>query len=455
MGLPSVYTTKRQDAPDVLKLDQKALPNEPQIDKLLNRYIHALGGYRKDHQAPRIVPGAAVMVRKNNDFVHLNCYGYANLETGEEVTPATLFDLGSLSKQFTAIGALSLVINKRLDLKARLSYFFPDFPRYADEVTVEELIHHVSAIPEYIDIYGASRDVDKNWYESALTNPDDWYPQMAKRRGADELTNKDVLGWIGSQKLLPRAPNTEFEYSNSGYVVLSEVVAKVAEARFATFIKEQLFDPIEMNSTYVFDETSAFPKDAPEIVNHAICYNRVKDHGFVPVGYTPLNFVYGDGNVHSNIVDLAKWDSHLYRLDYALLCSGEGKEDPANRVRELLWEPIRVKGRKRIDYGAGWNLLRNKFEKTVEVNGKRVTRKYESHGEYHSGEWLGWSCYMARAARWVVPKKGKAIDPDTWDSLGIVVVSNNNKFYPNHVAQKISRLFWGKLKKDNIMNSFD
>src|SRR2546422_105095 len=192
MGLPSVYTTKRQDAPDVLKLDQKALPKDPQIDKLLNRYIHALGGYRKDHKAPRLVPGAAVMVRKNNDIVHMNCYGYANLETGEEVTPATLFDLGSLSKQFTAIGALSLFINKRLDLKAKLSYFFPDFPRYSDEVTVEELIHHVSAIPEYIDIYGATRDVDDNWYESALTNPDDWYPQMAKRRGADELTNQDV-----------------------------------------------------------------------------------------------------------------------------------------------------------------------------------------------------------------------------------------------------------------------
>jgi len=453
MGLPSVYETKPEDVSSVLKLDRNALPHEPQVDKILNRYLSSLGGYLKDHAARRRVPGAAVMVRKNQEVVHMNCYGYANLATGEQVTPSTLFDLGSLSKQFTAVAALDLVVTGYLSLQDELSQFFEDFPRYADKVTVAELIHHLSAIPEYMDIYGASRTVNENWYKDAMRTSDHWYPQMAKRN-RQEITNRDVMQWIASQRLLPHEPNTQFEYSNSGYVVLAEVVAKVAKARFATLVKERIFDPLEMNSSYVFDEASDFAEDAPEITNHAICYNRLRHEGFVPVGYTPLNFVYGDGNVHSNIFDLAKWDSHLHSIDFTSLCSRPGWNETASKIREFFWSPILTRGRKRIDYGAGWNLLRRKYEKTIEVNGKPVTRKYESHGEYHRGEWLGWRSYIARAARWIVPKAGGEIDPSTWDSLGIIVISNNNQFNPSRIAQEISQVFWGTLKKDNIMNSF-
>ncbi len=454
MGLPSIYTTKRQCAFDVLKLREKA-PIEPQIDSLINRYIHSLGSYLHP-KAGDLVPGAAVMVRKNNEVVHLNCYGYANLETKKEITTDTLFDLGSLSKQFTAIAVLNLVISKELKRKAKLSKFFADFPRYSEHVTVDDLIHHTSAIPEYIDIHDASREVDEDWYPKAMKKSDDWYPQMAKRsEEGKEITNKDVLGWIASQRLLPRKPNTEFNYSNSGYVLLAELVEKVAGEPLAAYLKKRIFDPLEMNSTYVFDETSAFAEDAPEVVNHARCYNRVSGEGFVPVGYTPLNFVYGDGNVQSNIVDLAKWDAHLHRLDHASICSRYKEDEEAdNKVRDFLWSSIQTKSRRRINYGAGWNLLRHEYEKTVEENGKRVTRKYESHGEYHRGEWLGWRSYIARGARWVVPKRGKDIDPDTWESLGIVVLSNCNQFNIDFKVQQISEVFWGSLKKDNIIMRF-
>jgi len=424
-----------------------ALPTDPRIDRIINKHLRNLGKRLKDRKARRRIPGAAVMVRRGSVPVHVNCYGFANLETGEKITPYTLFDLGSLSKQFTAIAALNLIIAGQFKTKSKLSEFLDYFPRYADEVTVEELIHHTSALPDYFKIYGANKRVNEDWYEVAMRRPSHWYPQMAKRSKLP-ITNNKVVKWIASQKLLAEEPNSEFEYSNSGYVVLAAVVESAAEARLAEYLKKSIFDPLEMNSTYVFDDSTAFARDAPEILNHATCYNRVPNRAFVPIGYTPMNFVYGDGNIHSNILDLATWDWRLHRLDYAAY-KNETQEEAAQQIREMLWKPIRIKNHKRVKYGAGWHLLRSKYKRTFKRNGNTFTRKYESHGEFHRGEWLGWRSYIARAARWEVPKR----DQKTWDSLGIVVLSNNYRFEVETMVQKISQLFWGK--EHNIMNRFD
>jgi CubicO group peptidase (beta-lactamase class C family) len=80
---------------------------------------------------------------------------------------------------------------------------------------------------------------------------------MAIRR-REELTNKDVLGWIATQKLLPRPPDTEYEYCNSGYVVLAELVTRLSRKRFAEYLKQVLFSDLAMKDTYVFDEASRF-----------------------------------------------------------------------------------------------------------------------------------------------------------------------------------------------------
>ena len=87
-----------------------------------------------------------------------------------------------MSKQFTAVAVLDLVNRKRLDLKDPLSKFFKGFPRYADDITVEELIHHTSALPEYVDIYVASRRAEKDWYNVAMAKADEWYPRMPARK---------------------------------------------------------------------------------------------------------------------------------------------------------------------------------------------------------------------------------------------------------------------------------
>jgi CubicO group peptidase (beta-lactamase class C family) len=134
-------------------------PMSPKIDKIVNDLINP-----QNHDR---VPGVAVAVRKNQQVVHLNCYEYANLEAGAKITPDTIFDLGSLSKQFTAIAILDLVFKKKLDMNDHLSKFFKGLPRYADSITVEDLLHHTSALPAYTDIYVASRLAAEDWYDQA------------------------------------------------------------------------------------------------------------------------------------------------------------------------------------------------------------------------------------------------------------------------------------------------
>jgi len=428
----------------VYKRKRNTLPKLPRIDEIVNNYLEKLYDARlKNHER---VPGVAVAVRWNKKIVHLNCYGYANLETGAKIKPNTVFDLGSLSKQFTAAAVYNLIIHDLLEINAPLSKFFPELPPWADAITVEDLLHHTSSLPEYVDIYVKLKPREKGWYTKALKKPDDWYPTMPNRR-RKEITNKNVLEWLATKKRL-RPPDTEYGYSNSGYVVLAELVERVAGLPFARYVVEMVINGIdeEMKNSYVFDEVYGFAPDDPQTINHARCYNRVKDR-FVPVGYTPLNFIKGDGNVHSTIMDLAMWEKFNHTLDYNL---------PA---RELLWSPVLIKNRKRVDYGAGWRLLRDKYEDQVKVRGKLVTRKHEYRAECHRGEWLGWRSFIGRASKWVVPEGGRSVDARRAESLGIVVLSNadfgDKQFTTCRIAQEISKLYLGKWKKVNIMNRFN
>ena len=429
-----------------LKKKRNVLPKVPQIDEIVINYLDQIcdGAFKRKE----VVPGVAVAVRSNKKIVHINCYGYANLETGTKIKPDTVFDLGSLSKQFTAAAIYNLVIHGQLNLNEPLSKFFPEFPRWAKAITVEDLLHHTSSLPEYVDIFEQLKPRAKGWYDKALQKPDDWYPGMPNRKRR-EITNKDVLQWLAAKKRLP-PPDIEYGYSNSGYVVLAELVEIITNQRFAEYVMDTVIlgidEEVLMRKTYVFDEINRFQPDDPETAYHAKCYNRVRGR-FVPVGYTPLNFIKGDGNVHSTIRDLAMWERFLHTLDYHL---------PA---RELLWSPVLIKNNKQVNYGAGWRLLREKYEGPVKIKGRWYTRKHEYRGEYHRGEWLGWRSFIGRASKWVVPPGGKRIDARRAESLGVIVLSNadfgEEKFTTCRIAQEISELYLGEWKKDNIMNRFD
>jgi CubicO group peptidase (beta-lactamase class C family) len=442
----------------ITRFDPNALPNDGQIDEVMETYLRRLRLVLPKHRrATGRVPGAAIAVRKGNQIIHLKGYGCANLETGELITAETVFDLGSLSKQFTAFAALTIFAADQLETP--ISKYLRGFPRYADKTTIKQLIHHTAALPDYMDLHVAARRAPVDWYRRLMRRPDDWYPHMRRRKKAKELTNKDILKLVASQRLLPRDPDEEFEYSNTGYVLLAEIVRRATKQRLSQVLKERVFSVVGMENTYVFDETSKFRKKSPEVLRHARCYNTMRDRGFVPVGYSPMNFIYGDGNIHSTILDMAKWDAHLTMLDYKTICESHAKgEDRAIDARSILWKPAKLLNQKQSEYGAGWNLLRNRYKDKVKVNGKSVNKTFSSRAEYHRGEWLAWQNYIARAQKWMLPPEGEPVDAETWESMGIVVLTNNtapaeeNEFYPCTLAKEIARLCWGNFKEDNIIN---
>src|SRR6266849_1736557 len=380
MNSSEVYLKKLRG---IAGFDLRPRPHDERIDALMEKYLQRLRlSLPKHRRATGRVPGAAIVVRKGNELIHLKGYGCANLETGEQITPETVFDLGSVSKQFTAFAALSIFAASELDTP--ISKYLRGFPRYADKITIKHLIHHTSALPDYIDLQVAARRAAEDWYARVMRRRDNWYPQMPRR------------------------------------------------------------------------------KKAPEVLHHAKCYNAVKDKGFVPVGYSPMNFVYGDGNIHSTIVDMAKWDHYLTALDRKTICESRAEgEKPAVDARSILWLPAKLQHQKQAEYGAGWNLLRNKYKDRVKENGRSVTKTFASRAEYHRGEWLGWRNYIARAQKWMLPAEGEPVDPETWESMGIVVLTNNTvlathkEFYACALAKQIARFCWGNFKEDNIINCVD
>jgi CubicO group peptidase (beta-lactamase class C family) len=442
----------------ITRFDPDSPPNDERIDEVMQKYLRRLRlSLPKHRRATGRVPGAAIAVRKGNQLIHLKGYGCANLETGELITAETVFDLGSLSKQFTAFAALSIFAADALETP--ISKYLRGFPRYADKTTIKQLIHHTAALPDYMDLHVAARRAPVDWYRRLMRRPDDWYPHMRRRKKTKELTNKDILKLVASQRLLPRDPDEEFEYSNTGYVLLAEIVRRATKQRLSQVLKERVFSVVGMENTYVFDETSKFRKKSPEVLHHGRCYNTVRDRGFVPVGYSPMNFIYGDGNIHSTIVDMAKWDAHLTMLDYKTICESHAKgEDRGIDARSIMWKPAKLLSQKQSEYGAGWNLLRNKYKDKVKINGKAVNKTFASRAEYHRGEWLAWQNYIARAQKWMLPPDGEPVDSETWESMGIVVLTNNtapaeqNEFYPCALAKEVARLCWGNFKEDNIIN---
>ena len=180
-----------------------------------------------------------VLVSQNNEVIYRNSFGYADFDKNEFLVPESSFYLASVSKQFTTMAVMLLQERGELSYEDKLSDYFPDFPDYADLVTIRHMMTHTSGIPDH---YGL------NAYKVGLNN-DDVYELLVK------------------QEELDFDPGSQFSYSNGGYVLLSMIVEKVTGEPFHEFMKTNIFTALEMNNTLVYD------KSEPKVTDRAIGYN--------------------------------------------------------------------------------------------------------------------------------------------------------------------------------------
>ena len=226
-------------------------------------------------------PGGVVGVIKEGKLIFAKGYGMANLDYNIPNGPETVFKIASTSKQFTAASIILLSQRGKLSLDDKLSTFFPKFPSYANDITIQHLLNHTSGIRDYIILARLSG-----------LGVNDYY------------TDKTVGKLLMSQQELNFNPGEEFVYSNSGYWLLGQIVEKVSGESLAVFAKKNIFDPLKMKN-------SRFHDNFVEIVkNRATGYRSNRKNGFNQY-MTTLNMI-GDGGLLTTINDLAKWDASFY-----------------------------------------------------------------------------------------------------------------------------------------------
>ena len=318
-------------------------------------------------------PGAAVMVISNGRVVHQKGYGYADVATRAPITPSTTFDLASVSKQFTTMAVMMLAERGKLSNDDTITKFFPELPAYARRITVRHLMTHTSGMPDYMSAF--------------RKGPGDY---------SAEPTSREVIAMLARIPEPDFAAGAKYEYSNSGYVVLGQIAEKVAGVPLPQFMKTEIFDRLGMGSTILSDQIKA---PSP---NRAISY-RPDGSGFANADYSPLNRIYGDGNVNTSLEDMFKWDQALYTETLV-----------KQATLERAFQPMTLNDGKQSSYGFGWRI--------TSWNNQRVLT--------HGGSWAGFRTAIVR-----VPS----------ERLTVVVLGNVASMRSTDIASTIARYWLGSV----------
>ncbi len=225
-------------------------------------------------------PGCAMGIFIDGEIAYSRGYGSANLEYSIPNSTTSVFRIGSTSKQFTAACIVLLEQQGKLKFDEKLAEFFPEFPSYAENISVRHLLNHTSGLRDYLSLA----------YLKGLDD-DDFY------------TDEDIMRWLIKQEDLNFQTGTEYVYCNSGYWLLSQIVKEVTGLSMAEYAHQEIFEPLGMNNTHFHD-------DHTEIVpNRASGYQPTED-GYA-ISMTTLDMI-GDGGIFTTIEDIRIWDDAFY-----------------------------------------------------------------------------------------------------------------------------------------------
>lgn len=326
-----------------------------QIDSLVN-YKNKYGNFN-----------GSVAILHNNELYYKKTTGYRNYTDKSLLNDSSIYYLASCSKQFTAMSILMLSEQKKLKLDDTLQKYFPNFPY--KNITIENLITHTSGLPDYMGLMESEND-------------------------SQRFTNQDVLDFLTKKK--PKQyfkPSSQFDYSNTGYVLLALIIEKCSGLSYPDFIKQHIFLPLEMNHSTVNGASSetgnkiqnwVFGHRFSDSIERYIVYDSLKRNQYVK----SLDLIYGDGNVNCSIDDFIKWEMAL--KNNVLI----------KKVNtDKMFSNFTIKEKKKINYGYGNFVIdNNSFQKQV----------------FHGGYWAGNTSMIFRLIE---------------SNITIIILSNNE--YPS------------------------
>jgi CubicO group peptidase (beta-lactamase class C family) len=219
-------------------------------------------------------PGGTVLISQNGETVFSKAYGLASLEYNIPNTKNTRFNIGSLSKQFTAMGIVLLEEQGELSFDEDIRKYIPELAPYDKTITIQHLLHHTSGIRDIHGLLG-----------------------LAGWRRADLETNEDVYRIFKNQKDLNFKPGDEVSYSNTGYIFLAKIIENVSGLTFDKWMKEHIFDPLGMKNTYIETQHDRI------VANNATSYYQ-SDYFKRAIAYWGY---FGSGNMYSTTEDLNIW----------------------------------------------------------------------------------------------------------------------------------------------------
>lgn len=312
-------------------------------------------------------PGVAVGVFRNGTVLYAAGHGLADLERGIPIDPDTAFHIASVGKQITAVAVLMLVEEGKVRLDAPASKYLKEMRGWARQVTVRDLLQHTAGIP---DTYQTLEDQGRT------------------------PTGTDALRLLARWKRLDFEPGTQFQYSDSGYDILGVLIERVSHTSYPRFLAERIFGPAGMTESFVYDKPHLQQARRALGYERGLGYWGLKDD-------SPLNLLYGSGEVYSTVTDLARYDRTLF--GYHLL-------RPASMAEML--KPTVLEDGTVVPYGFGWSL-----------------REDERTGEpiyCHSGNWLGFTSFYLH-----YPK----------DGLAVVVLANSADVDSDFLASTAAAVF--------------
>lgn len=265
MGLGSAFSFAGND-PDEEKNAARALRESEQIDSFINS-LHNSGYFN-----------GTLLVARGQNIVYQRSMGYANYITGDSITNEMPYQMASVSKPITASAVMLLVQRGEIDLEDRITKYFPELMVY-HKVRVKHLLNHTSGLPEYIHRA-------KSYWNG--------------RPGY--MTNADLIRFLSLKKYkLVSTPGSKFSYCNTNYALLASLVERITEQKFADFVKAEIFEPLGMKHSYIFDP-SRDTSELMQIKGYHWTGKRWQEYGF-----DYRNGVVGDKGMYSNAEDMMRF----------------------------------------------------------------------------------------------------------------------------------------------------
>ncbi|MFO7829219.1 MAG: serine hydrolase domain-containing protein [Bacteroidales bacterium] len=284
-----------------------------------------------DAKVERFNFNGSILVGYKGSSIYNKSFGYADLRKRAPLDDHAVFQLASVSKQFTAMGVMILKERNQLSYEDTVAKYIPDFPY--PEITIRMLLNHTSGLPNYMWL------VEHHW------------------KGDKAPYNDDILQMMAEHQLpLYFTPGRRFNYSNTGYIVLAALVEKISGQRFSEFMAENIFQPLKMNHSFVY--SSSFKASKKDFLTGF--YYRGRTYRMIPE--TVNDGAVGDKGVYSTTEDLYKWDQALYTN---VLVSDETMNEAVT--------PFKLRDKYTMPYGFGFRIR--------ERNNKKVV--------YHHGRWNG------------------------------------------------------------------